>query len=361
MKDFKLELTNPPQGVYFPGMTITGTVVCVTDEPKDYRQILVKLHGRAHVHWSESSGSGNNRRTRRYTSNEEYVSSVAVLWDKTVNGGGGKLPPGSYRFNFCLPLTGANLPASYTGTVGAITYTVEARVVKGVLKRDKTALAAINMANVIPINNPELTRPLSLERQKTVCCLCCASGPIIVTAKLPRTGFCVGYDTIPVEVSVENNSNRNISNVSVSLQKIVLYTAQGHHRYNQETIQLMNTQAVVPGETAFIRPNPIPIPATVIPSLLNCGIISMSYVVRVSPQLSGAINPTIDLPVVIGNKPLQGDDAPEGLSFERPGANFAAPPPYNSADYPPPPCVNTWGGAPTNPLPIGFVDPIKKM
>ena len=327
-------------------MAITGSVVCETDEPKDYKQILVKLDGIAHVHWSESSGSGNNRHTRRYSSNEEYVSCVAVLWDKTVNGGGGQLPPGSYRFNFSLPLTGANLPASYTGTAGVIKYTVQARVVKGVLKKDKIALAAINVANVVPINNPELTRPLSLEEQKTVCCLCCASGPIIVTAKLPRTGFCVSYDTIPVEVSVENNSNRGISNVSVSLQKIVLYTAEGHHRYDRETIQLMNTQAVVPGETAFIRPHPIPIPTTVLPSLLNCGILSVNYVVQVSPQLSGAINPTIDLPVVIGNTPLQGDYAPEGLSFETPPTNFAAPPPYSSADYPPPPGANMWGPPP---------------
>ena len=67
MKDFKLQLNYPPQGVYVPGMTVTGTVLAVNDEPKDYKTIKVKIIGSAHVHWTESSEIGGRQRTYHYT------------------------------------------------------------------------------------------------------------------------------------------------------------------------------------------------------------------------------------------------------------------------------------------------------
>ena len=39
----------------------------------------------------------------------------------------------------------------------------------------------------------------------------CASGPISLTARIPRSGFCVGVgDAISFEVDVDNGSNRQI-------------------------------------------------------------------------------------------------------------------------------------------------------
>ena len=45
-QDFKLQLNYPPhQGVQLPGMTVTGTVLAVKNEPKDYEAIQVKIVG----------------------------------------------------------------------------------------------------------------------------------------------------------------------------------------------------------------------------------------------------------------------------------------------------------------------------
>ena len=119
-------------------MMVTGTVVCETDTPEDYNQIIVSLHGRAQVHISRRRNSSRrNSRTGRtnteivhYSSNEDYINCSTVLWDKSTNGQEGKFPVGAYRFNFSFQLTGANLPASYRGTVGSIEYILEAKVEK---------------------------------------------------------------------------------------------------------------------------------------------------------------------------------------------------------------------------------------
>ena len=135
MKDFKVQLNNPPQGVYFPGMMVTGTVTAETDVPKDYKQIKVQLVDRADVHWVErhhdrhAGHAEHDRRTVHYRSDEQYIDCVAVLWDKD-NAEGSALPVEIYNYNFSFQLSEPKLPALYEGTVGQIRYTVEARLVK---------------------------------------------------------------------------------------------------------------------------------------------------------------------------------------------------------------------------------------
>ena len=63
--------------------------------------------------------------------------------------------------------------------------------------------------------------PVSMEVQKTLCCWCCASGPIVMNEQIPRTGFCIKNDSVPIEVSVENGSSREIRQVIASIHKQV--------------------------------------------------------------------------------------------------------------------------------------------
>ena len=371
-KEFRLELTNPPQGVYFPGMAITGTVVCATDEPKSYVQILVTVRGRAHVEWTETESyeTRNAGRTttqthrRTYSSSEEYVSSSAVLWDKRQ---GGSFPVGNYRFNFSLqligdPHRGTNIPASYTGSVGSISYSLEARIVKGAfLKSDNKAVATLNVGNVVNINGPQLSSPLAMEVRKTLCCLCCASGPIIITARIPRTGFCIGHDSIPVEIAVENGSNRQIPFFQIALTRRVSYSAEGKNRSDDITLQTVITRAVAPNETTVLQPDPVPLPIDTYTTQNSCSILNINYFVIVTASLSFASSPHIDLPIVIGNVPFGGGQSGSGFQPRPAATNSYPPPPNNYMPAQPPPNAppNAWGQPPpsyppSNQMPIGY-------
>ena len=159
-KDFQLQLSNPPNGLYFPGSTISGTLLLTTDESKEYKAIQVSLSGFSHVRWSESRGSGHSQYAVHYTSRVAYLDLVAVVWDKNQHGSGGKLPPGSHQWPFVFVLQARNLPPSYEGTFGRIRYTVTAKIVKdALLKFDTKAEVRLTVGNVVPVNRPNLLQP----------------------------------------------------------------------------------------------------------------------------------------------------------------------------------------------------------
>ena len=367
MKDFQLQLNHPPQGVYYPGMTVTGTVLVVNDEPKDYKAIKVRIEGSAHVSWEVSNESGRTQ-SYYYTSYESYLNTFIRIWDKDTSAGGGQFPAGSYQYPFSLKLIGNNLPASYEGTYGYIIYTVEARAIKdGSLKHDTACITRIKVANVVEINRPDLLRPRSREVQKTLCCLCCASGPIVITARIPRTGYCIQQDSIPVEVSVENGSSREVQQVVASIHKLVDYTAQGRHRHDSLDVATIASEPVPAHNTTVWNPPPLAVPDTHATSI-NCGILQVNYFLRVKAAISLAINPTIDIPIVLGNVPLSGTEAGPQPTILPPQQGLESHPPLGFVPPPQPQPEGIPYAMPphydqksSNQLPPGFVDPIKKI
>ena len=305
MRDFQLVLNDPPRKVYLPGMIITGTVFAVNDEPKNYKAINVKIAGFAHVQWTESRG----RTTEIYKSHEDYITTFVNVWDKDTSAGGGQFPVGSYQFPFSLPLIGNNIPASYEGSVGRIRYTIEARVVKdGLLKRDIVCESIIKVENIVKINRPNLLQPQTMEIQKTLCCLCCASGPIVITTSIPRTGYCVGLDSIPMEISVENGSSQQVRQIIVSIHKLVNYTAQGNCRIDRRTLATIASEPIRAHNTIIWQPSPLAIPDTPA-TLTNCGILQVTYYLQIKATISWAINPSIKIPIFLGNVPLLGTES----------------------------------------------------
>ncbi|XP_011409241.1 PREDICTED: arrestin domain-containing protein 3-like [Amphimedon queenslandica] len=216
----------------------------------------------------------------------------------------------------------------------------------GIFKRDTRCEAYINVGSIVPINNPQLQTPKAMEISKTLCCLCCASGPINITATVPRTGFCILKDAIPIEVSVENGSRRDVRQIVASIHKQVHYTAEGHHRYDNVTVVSVGSEPVAAHSSTVWRPPPIAVPNTP-PTLLNCNILQVTYYLTITGSISGAIDPVISIPITIGNVPLEG--APGGFPPQPQGTTApppaAGPPP--AYPQPPPPTF-----APTAP-PVG--------
>ena len=140
----------------------------------------------------KSSGAGRNQRT--YYSHEDFIYQTVIVWSRD-NAPNHELSPGSYQFPFALTFqpSGRPLPPSFDGTVGHIRYKIEATIVKAsALKRNKRITEQIAVAPVVDPNVVQNLRlPKVLQVEKTLCFLCCASGPISLTARVPRTGFCI--------------------------------------------------------------------------------------------------------------------------------------------------------------------------
>ena len=337
MKEFYVVLDIPPEGGYVPGSDVTGHVVLVTDEAKSgYTSIEVSLKGYASVHWSETQGTGDDRRTVWYSSREEYVAKTAILWNKQ-NSPDGLLEAGTYKFQFSLSFQpfsrvvyGLVLPPTYHGLNGRIVYEVQAVIVKAsALKINKRVSVEFPYSTVVDLNaSPGILSPQMLQVQKTLCCLCCATGPISLTARIPRSGFCVGVrDAVSVEVDIENGSNRQIRYLQAELIKRVICTAQGHHEVSENTIRHINSNTPIqPGSNSSWKPHPLSIPNTEA-SITTCGIIELRYILKVQAVVSGAVNPKVEFTLLLGNVPISGVEGSQPLLPSAPLATASYPAP----------------------------------
>ena len=305
MEYLMLQLNTPPNGVYFPGMTVTGRVIVVTDKPKDYETIEVRIVGRGEVYWTQ--GHGNVRRT--LSSNETYLDTSQKVWDKAAHSGS-LFPVGNHSFPFSLQLDGPDdLPPSFESKIGKIRYTLTSRIVKsGFFALDKTREARLTVASVVDINTPSLLQPKAMEVQKTICCLCCASGPIVITARIPRSGYCTATDTIPLEVIIENGSNRNIRIVASLHRKIIYTCTTSYDNCSNSSSGIIKSVAShrFRAHRSITWRSTLSIPVTV-PTLMltSCEIIDIYYHLDIIASVPRAINPSISFPITIGNLPLQ--------------------------------------------------------
>ena len=67
---------------FYPGEALNGTVRLKVNKELKLRGLRIEFHGKAHVHWTETTGSGENRRTRSYNNSETYIDTLATLFGK---------------------------------------------------------------------------------------------------------------------------------------------------------------------------------------------------------------------------------------------------------------------------------------
>ena len=325
---FKVPPTNPTTPVV---STITGSLLLDVAEPKGYNEIMISFIGRSYVHWTEShsTGSGRNRRTttRSYTSSESYVNLVAPLWNKQQSPDG-KLAPGQYNwpFSFIVPPTA---PSSFEGTVGNIRYSLVGKIATGLLKFDHNVELRIPVQQLVKITDPRLLQPVRQEVQKTVCCLCCASGPIVLTAALPKTGFVVG-ESFQLHVSLQNGSNRRVT-MNANITQRVVYYAQGHRRFSGKTFVSVGSDQIEPQASRDWDPT-ITIPTTDMSIIheTSCRNISVTYTLSVVGKIQNALDLAMTFPLQLGN--CRDEQSVVGA----PPALQPGPPQQPQAAYPPP-------------------------
>jgi len=333
--------------VYFPGSNIEGNVTLELSEPKKMQGISIILSGQAYVHWTEQrthDTEGGERRTEtiHYSDSETILNSLMIqLW------GDGKhsqeLAAGRYSFPFKYQLpSNLVLPTSYESETGFIRYSLTATISRS-WKFNHTTKRAITINEIVDINTPQLTARLSSSNEKTLCCLCCASGPISLSAITDRGGYCPG-ESIAISTEAENHSNRRVTIVQATLKQIVMYYARGHSHTSSNVIQKVQGPGIEAGGTSNWSNELLPIPATV-PSLGSCRILKLSYVLQVTLAIPRSTDLYVAIPITIGNVPFrrgqppppQANYPPQNNPYPPPAGNAYPPlPPTGNPAYPPP-------------------------
>jgi hypothetical protein len=312
-KSFLIKLDNGDKP-FFPGQSINGKVVLHCREKKKVRSIHLNLVGRAYVKWKEertetTTGGGINDHTTSsrtvtvtFKAEESYFNFRVKLWGEEGRGSQ-RLEAGNYEFPFSLQLPSSPMPSSYESGFGNIRYWLEARLDRP-WKFDHVTKFAFTLLERVDLNayRDNLIRPLRFENQKTICCLCCQSGPVSLAVSIDRGGYCAG-ENILVTARVENNSNLAVGKLQAKLMCMVNYYARGETKYHEAEVGQMRVASIGSGQTFDWNHEPLPIPACP-PTSSTCGIIHIKYVLRVTLVLPFAFNIVATFPITIGTVPF---------------------------------------------------------
>ncbi|CRK98596.1 CLUMA_CG012194, isoform A [Clunio marinus] len=311
----EIKFDNNPNGIYFAGQTLSGTVELTFDKPKKLRGLILKIEGFAKVHWTErerrsrfQSGQNHhatNQKIVNYNGREDYLNSVTYL----IGGPEGnqiEVEPGTYQYNFQSVLPPL-LPTSFEAKHGHIRYLVNV-VIDRPWKFDLTYKLAFTVIKQLDLNyeNPALRIPTKVEKIDTFFCGFCKTAPVYMAASIPMSGFVPGQN-IPVCIEINNESRIAIDDVKVSLKKLVCYHSQTPKMKTKE--EIISVKEIRSGEVRkrskgkfdqrFAIP-PLP------PSNTNyCRVINVSYEIHVTAKVSGLhVNPVLKLPITLGTVPL---------------------------------------------------------
>ena len=298
--------------VFYPGSVITGKVVLVASESIKYRSVFLIFKGRCYVMWKDGR--------RRLVSTCDLFTLRADLLIGPVAGQPSPspgatqfiLPPNTYEFPFSIAVPSGHLPSTYLEPYSIldrkeayVKYSFEARVDRP-WWFDITAELSVSIHDLVDLNMGQFTRPLRQSTEKTICCLCWASGPVNIEAMIDRSGYTCG-ENILVTLNVENHSRRTLPGTYAQLMNRIIYSCRGRVRVTEKCVSKMTgTQRnIQPGQSVHWDQQPLAIPQGLLPTSTDCPIISFEYYVMVVVDTPGySLSPDLRIPVVIGNVPI---------------------------------------------------------
>ncbi|CAG2167073.1 unnamed protein product, partial [Oppiella nova] len=254
--------------------------------------------------WTESRSTGNRlgAYTEHYNSEIEYFFKKQVLCGPESSDSREVLSEGHHEFLFVFQLPNGGISTSFEGKYGNVRYWLKAEVEKpwGFNHKTKKAFTVISP---IDINRREYLIPVENSIEKSLCCLCCTSGPIHLYARTDRTGYCPG-ESISITAEFENHSRRAII-PHATLYQSQTFLASGKSRCRRFKFTIVTGLAIQPRRTANWDSQLLKIPA-VSPSIVNCSLIKVEYAVRITLQIPLiAYNLSVYLPIVVGTVPLR--------------------------------------------------------
>uniref|UniRef100_A0A3Q1AVN6 Arrestin C-terminal-like domain-containing protein n=1 Tax=Amphiprion ocellaris TaxID=80972 RepID=A0A3Q1AVN6_AMPOC len=252
------------RGTFSPGDILSGKVTVVTSKEIKVQSFVVKAKGKAKVTWCEQEGQTTviHCNKKKYF-NFEHI----ILQDKKKGDGSEIISPGRnvYPFNFVIPNT--DMPSSYKGRWGTITYKMIIIGLKNSSKHFKICLSDKKM------------------------------------------GLMQG-EAMGISVEVINGSARTVTPKFYLCEKQT-FVAQSKRMVHTNDI-FCGTGDSVPAETSRTVTKILSIPPQLPPTFFNCCMMKLEYRLKVlllhSQVQHNETNPEIKLPLVIllgSPKPLQ--------------------------------------------------------
>lgn len=132
-----------------------------------------------------------------------------------------------------------------------------------------------------------------------------------MTVNLPRTGYCVDRDSIPLEVTIDNGSNRSVKSLTAAIERTVVYKASpgGSRPTGPFPVASTSSEPIAPHSTFVWKPDNFEVPDVEPTSIFDTAI-NIVYHLKVSAAIKYGRDPKISIPLSLGNVPAPGPDVP---------------------------------------------------
>jgi len=315
LEEFFIFLDSPTQA-FFPGQEVSGRVHIKLSGDKKMNRLKLEIIGKGRVEWRERDKPGPNRRgvghvnqrvdehgeTLHYIANEDYLDMETTISHEPVLASGSH----TFPFKFLLP---PQLPSSFEGTVirgtGYVRYYVKATIVRD-WKFDHRVKQFFTVNAILDLNTiPSAKEPARASAHKTLCCLCCKSGPISAQINVSRIGYVSG-EVINFQAEVDNQSDRQMDGSYLDLVEVVTFTAVGKTKTDQRVVSNIRRGPIGPGEQDMWEDGQMRVPALPPTELgRGCFIISVQYFLEFHVDPSGmSFDLVVTIPITIGTLPL---------------------------------------------------------
>ncbi|TNN41464.1 Arrestin domain-containing protein 2 [Liparis tanakae] len=282
LKKFDVVFDSPEEDcppVFSSGDVVSGRVV--VDLSGETRVDSLKLHaeGFAKVHWTESRSAGSSTAyTQNYSDEVEYLNRREVLLPAD-NGEAFVLPAGRHEFPFSFQLPEETLVTSFEGKHGSIRYWVKVKLHRpwAAVRKMKKEFTVIEP---IDINTPAFLAPQAGTKDKMARTWYRNFGQVSVTAKIDRKGYTPAYIT-----------------------QTQTFIARGTMKQKRAVVGVLSGDIVGANCRQTWHGRAIKIPP-VGPSILQCRIIKVEYMLKICVDVPGSSKLCLELPLVIGTIPL---------------------------------------------------------
>jgi len=218
---------------YEPGEVIRGKVVLIITDTMRISSIQLQVKGEATVSWDDGD-------VGLFSTSETYVEdTVDILGSKDAPAGGLSLDRGEHAYPIAYVLP-QNLPSSFIGKFGSITY-----VLKATVREDNrfgfgstiTSEPFLILRKLDVLSQPELQTPrkISLSKRASGGMCFCVFGKTVCDFSINRTGLLPG-DDILIDAEIENNSSRAVTAVQVCLVLNSTFHAKNKSRRHSQIV-----------------------------------------------------------------------------------------------------------------------------
>ncbi|XP_029431521.1 arrestin domain-containing protein 4 [Rhinatrema bivittatum] len=281
-------------GGYSAGQALRGQVLLELAGALRVGAVRLQARGAARLSWGGSQAPAGET---------EYLDVRHTLREAPAGEEGFfTLAAGKHEFPFCLQLPQGPLVTSFTGKYGQIQYCLIA-ILEQPSAPALSCKREFKVVSHVDVNSPALLIPVLKSQEKMVGCCFFTSGPVSLSAKIERKGYCNG-EAIPIYAEIENCSSRLIVPKAAIFQTQT-FLCNGKSRTCRQMLANVRGNHIASGSADTWNGKTLKIPP-VIPSILDCNIIRVEYSLAVYIHIPGANKLMIELPLVIGTIPYNG-------------------------------------------------------